>query len=152
MLRQKENTDILSLLLEHDVDVDSRGADGATSLHWASNFGNLSAGQWLLDHGADINPGDEKGFAPLFDAAGREYVEFAQMLLERGAVIHARDNEGTSLSWAVDWGFIPVVRLLLKHGADVNARDNSGGKVPSQHTVQQEILDLHSEHGAGSVK
>jgi 26S proteasome non-ATPase regulatory subunit 10 len=92
------------------------------------------------------------GLTPLFDAASRGHVEIAQMLLERGAVIDARDDDGeTSLHMAVEAGRIQVAQLLLKHGADVNARDKSG-KTPSQHTTQQDILELLSEYGAESVK
>jgi ankyrin repeat protein len=146
------NTDILSLLLEHDVDVDSRAGDGATPRHWAPSTGKLDSGQCLLDHGADINARDQNGLTPLFEAAREGHVEFAQMLLERGAVIDARDNDGrTSLHMAVKEGKIEVARLLLKHGADVNAHDESG-ETPSQYTTQQEILELLSEYGAESVK
>src|SRR5882757_1187723 len=52
------NTNILSLLLEHDADVDSRDEDDATPLHFASSYGRRSAGQYLIDHGADINARD----------------------------------------------------------------------------------------------
>jgi ankyrin repeat protein len=146
------NTDIVSLLLEHNADVDSRDSDSATPLHYAPHGGKLDIGRCLLDHGADINARDQHGLTPLFDAARREHVEFAQMLLERGAMIDARDNRGrTSLHLAVEGGKIQVARLLLKHGADVNARDESGG-TPSQYTTQQEILDLLSEYGSESVK
>jgi hypothetical protein len=39
------NTDIFSLLLEHDMDVDNWDGVGMTSLHWASYCGTLSVGQ-----------------------------------------------------------------------------------------------------------
>jgi hypothetical protein len=146
------NTDIVSLLLEHDADVDGRDNVGATPLHWAASSGKLDIGQCLLDHGADINARSRYGWTPLFEAAGGGHVEFAQMLLERGVVIDARDDDGrTPLSWAVGSGRIQTARFLLKRGADVNARDESG-KTPSQYTTQQEILELLSEYGSESVK
>ncbi|KAN0118153.1 hypothetical protein V8E52_005414 [Russula decolorans] len=96
------NTDIVSLLLEHDADVDGRDNVGATPLHWAASSGKLDIGQCLLDHGADINARSRYGWTPLFEAAGGGHVEFAQMLLERGVVIDARDDDGrTPLSWAM---------------------------------------------------
>jgi ankyrin repeat protein len=146
------NTDIVSLLLEHDADVDSRDWAGVTSLHWAAVDGKLDIGQCLLDHGADINALDQEGLTPLFDAARQGRVEFAQMLLERGAVIDAQDNFGrTSLHMAVEWGKIEVARLLLKNGAGVNARDKSGNTL-FQVTTKQEMLELLSEYGSESVK
>jgi Ankyrin repeats (many copies)/Ankyrin repeats (3 copies) len=145
------NADIVSLLLEHDADVDSGDVINATSLHLAAYRGTLSVGKCLLDHGADINAPDRDGETPLFDAAHRGHVEFIQMLFERGVVIDARDGLGrTSLHWVVLEGKIEVARLFLKHGADVNARDKSG-KTPSQYTTKQEILELLSEYGSESV-
>ena len=144
--------DIVSLLLDHDADVDTRDVDDSTSLHVSSHFGILSVGKCLLDHGADINAQDENGLTPLFDAARQGHVEFAQMLVERGAVIDAQDRYGrTSLHLAAAEGNIQVVRLLLKHGADVNLCDISG-MTPSQHTTRQDILVLLSEHGSEFVK
>jgi len=145
-------TDIVSLILEHDVDVDIRDKFGMTSLYWASYGGTLSAGKHLLDHGADINARDEDGLTPLFLAALNGHAEFAEMLLERGAVIDARDNRGkTPLQWAVGRGNIEVARLLLKHGADANPRDKSG-KTISQCMKRQGILEILSEYGAEFVK
>jgi hypothetical protein len=141
-------TDILSLLLEHDADVDSRDFEYATSLHWAPRSGKLDIGQCLLDYGADINARDKFGTTPLFNATFHGDVEFAQMLLERGAVVDAQDDSGrTSLCWAIVWSEIHVARLLLNHGANVNARDESG-RTPSQHAWTQEILELLSEYGS----
>ena len=145
-------TEILSLLLEHNVDIDSRDSDRETSLHRASYRGKLGVGKYLLNHGADINARDMDNWTPLFNATSEGEVEFAQMLIERGAMIEARDFLGrTSLHEAVEKSKIQVARLLLKHGADVNARDESG-KTPSQFTTQQEILELLSEYGSESVK
>jgi hypothetical protein len=42
------NTDILSLLLKHDVDVDSRDEEGATPLHWAPVGGNGKTRHWAM--------------------------------------------------------------------------------------------------------
>jgi hypothetical protein len=146
------NPDIVSLLLEHDADVDSRDGMGAAPLYYASYHGTLSIGQCLLDHGADINARDRYGLTPLFGASFEGRVEVVQMLLERGAVIDDRDIFGkTSLHDAVERGKIQVARLLLKRGADVNARDDSGN-TPFQYTTKQDILDLLSEYGAESVK
>ena len=146
------NTDILSLLLEHDADVDSRNMFDETPLHRASDYGKLDIGQRLLDHGADINARDEDGYTPLFQAALGGHVEFAQMLIERGAAIDFRDNEGgTPLSRAVEWGKVEVARLFLMYGADVHARDESG-RTPSEYTTNQDILELLCEYGSESVK
>ena len=149
---ERGHTDIVSLLIEHDADVDSRDDYGATPLHHAPDGGKLDIGQCLLDHGAEINARDNEGLTPLFDAARVGHAKFAEMLLERGAEIDFRTKQGiTPLIRAVQSRKIEVVRLLLKHGADVHARDKSG-RTPSQYTTELDILELLSEYGADSVR
>jgi Ankyrin repeats (3 copies)/Ankyrin repeat len=114
------HANILSLLLEHGVDVDERDAS-QTPLHRALMFGKLEAVQFLLDSGADIN--------------ARHVLDWPPLHFAIRAVVQD----------------IQVVRLLLERGADVNARDGSGD-TPSQCTSQQDILELLSKYGAGSVQ
>ena len=145
------HADILSLLLEHGVHVDSR-SDDLTPLHRASSHGKVEAGQFLLDRGADINARDYDGCTPLIWAAMQGQVEFARMLLKRGARIDDPDDKGcTALHWAAIEDNIQAVRLFLEHGADVNARDKEGF-TPVQRTWVQEIIQLLSEYGAKSAE
>ena len=107
------NTDIFSLLLEHDVDVDGRDMFGTTPLHWASNYGRCDFGRCLIDHGADVNAQDQEGMTPLFYAASHDRFVFAQMLLERGAMIYVLDNQRrTPLRTVLEEGSPRVARLL----------------------------------------
>ena len=148
------HTNILSLLLEHGVDVDDRDTRDRTPLHLASMKGRVEAGQCLLDRGADIDARDDRDWTPLLSAVFKEDVEFARMLLICGASINARDDEDwTSLLRAIVRGNIQLVRLLLEHGADVNARDEEG-ETPSQigsMLGEHEIVELLSEYVAKSV-
>jgi ankyrin repeat protein len=146
------HVDILALLLEHGVDVDSRNVYDQTPLSWAAVRGEVNVGRYLLDCGADINAPNDYDATPLYLAAYHGRFEFVRMLLERGARIDVGDPQGrTPLHLAVEEGTIRTVRLLLELGADVNARDVSG-KTPSQVTTQQEILELLSEYGSESVR
>jgi len=145
------HTKILSLLIEHGVDVECRDHGGNTALHLTSRNAELEAGQFLLDCGADINARNLDNNTPLINAAGRD---FARMLLERGAEIDARVQLGrTALHWAIVAKNLQSVRLLLEHGADVSVRDELG-KTPFQLASfygYQEIVELLSAYGAESV-
>jgi ankyrin repeat protein len=102
------NIGIVSLLLEHDVDVDSQEQMHGTPLHLASCHGTVSIGQ-CLDYGANINAQGKDRFTPLMLAVSNGHVDFAQMLVSCGAVIDARDFVGkTSLHFAVESGNIQV--------------------------------------------
>ena len=45
--------EILELLLAHGADIQQRGANDYTPLHWAVSDGNIKAAEFLLAHGAD---------------------------------------------------------------------------------------------------
>ena len=148
---KRGHVDILALLLEHGVYVDSRNAYGQTPLSWAAVHGRVDVGQYLLDRGADINARNNNPATPLSWAVSYGHVGFVRMLLERGARIDVGVGRGrTPLHLAVEGGSIQIARLLMEHGADVNAREVLG-MTPSQLAMQQEILELFSEYGSGSV-
>ena len=149
------HTNILSLLVEHGVDVRCRGIAGNTALHRTSQREKLEAGQFLLDCGADINARNNYRLTPLMYAAKRGFIEYVRMLLERGAAVDARSQFGTTaLYWAIEGKKLEAVQLLLEHGADVNVR-NESGTTPSQFASRrghQEIVELLSAYGAKSVQ
>ena len=141
---------MLSLLICHGADMDSRNRVGDPPLSLASWEARLEAGQFLLDHGADIDSRNEFNNSALIYAIDRDNVDFVRMLLERGATINAPcQSDMTALHWAVRRRRTEVVRLLLEHGADVNARDKYGN-TPSQWGSRNgypEIVELLSTAG-----
>ena len=142
------HANLLSLLIEHDADIEGQNIHGWTPLHRAaSSYGRVQVGQCLLDLGADINNQDDLLDTPLILAVLGGHVEFARMLLERGAVIDAREICGkTALHWAVHFRLIQAVQLLLDHGADVNVRDNDGNTPSKLASMNghEEIVRLRS--------
>jgi hypothetical protein len=149
-----DDTNILSLLIEHGTDIEEQSRYGVTPLHWAAWNGRVQVGQCLLDRGANINARADRPdlrFTPLMHAAYEGQVEFVRMLLERGAVIDAQNYRGeTALHLATREGSTQAVRLLLEHGTDVNVRDNEGNTPSELASLRgyQEIVELLSVYGA----
>lgn len=79
------NPSLVRLYIDHNVDVNSRGLDGATPIFWAINGGNLELVQFLLDKGAEINVQDDKGKTPLSAAKEKRFESVIKLLEERGA-------------------------------------------------------------------
>ncbi len=108
-------SDILKTLLERGAAVDSRSAEGATSLMNAVQAGNVEQTTFLLDHGADPNAADLRGFTALHRAAEMGKLPLVELLLARGASSKVEAQGHTPLSLAEQRGERAVVELLKKH-------------------------------------
>ena len=88
---QRDDIELIGLLLAHDAEIGVRATQGLTALHFASYHGSLAAVQQLIAHGADVHARDESGLTPLDDA--RHQLLYARRVF---ACPCARSAEGVS--------------------------------------------------------
>ena len=85
-VKEKE-TQIIELLLKK-VDVNSKGKNGCTPLHWAADFGHTEVAELLITAGAEVNAtvteGPWKGYTPLHFAVSERSLETVKVLIEAG--------------------------------------------------------------------
>ncbi len=94
-----------------------------TSLHDASEEGNLEIVQSLLDSGAYVNERNALQQDPLFCASRGGRVEVAKLLIKYGADVNFQDRVGRApLHIASRSGHLDVVLVLLENGADTNIK------------------------------
>ncbi|KAH8800503.1 ankyrin repeat-containing domain protein [Xylogone sp. PMI_703] len=142
---ERDDTSILSMLLEKNSQINSRDGAGGTVLHHAASYGSEAAVQLLLAKRANINTADKLGRIPPHAAAsqGRYSVtteipmgyqpipgccdDIIQLLLEKGAHVDARSRDGsTALHLAVKSEYAVPVQLLIENKADIGVRDEYG--------------------------
>jgi ankyrin repeat protein len=152
--------EITQLLLEHGASVNTRGENGHTPLHVASEYNLSSLVALLLRLGAKVDARDNDGITPLLGISGsRFYLDrrrhsppatsdaIAEVLLEHGASVHVRDENGrTPLHLASRCNLPGIVAPLLKFGADVDARDNV--QMTPLFLADRETGPLLVKHGA----
>ncbi|KAI9281373.1 ankyrin repeat-containing domain protein [Umbelopsis sp. AD052] len=98
-----------------------------TSLHRASQHGQIDVVAYLLENGADIESRNEDGLSPLFLAG--TYPEVVSFLIHRGACITARNTysfKETALHHYTSLGHIEAVRLLLNCDSNIHISDRLG--------------------------
>jgi len=61
----RENTELVQLLLEHNADVNLEDEEGETALHYACLVGNLNIVKKLLEHGAQTSKKNKEGETPI---------------------------------------------------------------------------------------
>lgn len=111
-------------LLRQRVDVNAKQGDGATALHWAAHWDDLSTTERLITAGADVNAANEYGVTPLWLACTNRNAEIAERLLAAGANANAALGTGeTVLMTAARTGDARTVKALLARGASVTAAE-----------------------------
>ena len=118
--------ELVTLLLDRGVDVNSRDSDGRTALSLAASSGHLQILAQLLDRKADVEAKDVQGRTALMYAAMRGRWAVAELLLQHGCEVDAKDEGRTPLHWGVLARSTKIVRLLIDYGADVQKKDHHG--------------------------
>jgi ankyrin repeat protein len=123
--------------LAERVDLDWRGKDEATVLHYLASEGSEDAVRMLLDRGSSVDARDGYGLTPLHYAAYRGREAVVRLLVERGADVKAKDGCGDGvLLNVVSHAMLDeepsrrgLVLWLLEQGCDVNSRRADGQSV-----------------------
>jgi ankyrin repeat protein len=110
------------LLRQGGLDVNAKGADGATALHWMVRAEDEAMVAALLAAGANPTAANSLGVTPAYLAASQGHAAILRRVLDAGAPANASDTTGdTLLMAAVRSGSLPATTLLLDRGAAVNA-------------------------------
>jgi ankyrin repeat protein len=137
LLKVVEEGGAALLRLADTVDLDWRGKDEATVLHYLATEGSEDAVRRLLDRGSSVDARDGDGLTALHYAAYRGREAVVRLLVERGADVKAKDSHGDSVLLNVVSGAMldeepsrrGLVSWLLEQGCDVNSRRADGQSV-----------------------
>ncbi|KAK7489802.1 hypothetical protein BaRGS_00018984 [Batillaria attramentaria] len=149
-------TDIATLLISLDADVNVKDNDGDTPLHIACGNGNTQTALLLIQHHADINVKSNGGHTPLYYASVNDNTETALLLIQHHADVNVKSNGGhTPLHNACLRGNTETALLLIQHHADVNVKNN-GGHTPLHYACSdgntETALLLIQHHADVNVK
>ncbi len=148
----RRNAAEVKRLVQSGGDVSGAQADGATALHWAAYYGDVSSAQLLLEAGADVKATNRNGSTPLWLAATHGDAPMIEVLLKHGADANEPLPLGRRpLMLAARSGRVDAVRALLKGGADPNAKEEARGTTALMQAADQGHADVVAallEHGA----
>jgi len=120
------NGDIVGVQSELDkgVDVNWKGRNEFSPLHFAAGLGHQEIAALLIRRGADVNAKDENNYTPLHYTTTEQV---AKLLITNGAEVEALGYDGfTPLFFATIGGYKDNVELFLENGTNVNAKDVNG--------------------------
>ena len=149
---KNRDADAVRALLTQHVDVNATQGDGATALHWAAHFDDLSMADVLIRAGARVSAADDTGVTPLYLACTNRSRAMVEKLLAAGANPNAALLNGeTALMTCARTGEAGAVKALLARGADVNAKEPSHDQTALMWAAAQKHPDVVAallEHGA----
>ena len=96
-----------------EVEVNSRGLNGETPLHWMATLGDDVATRLLIEAGANINTTNNEGNTPLHEAIISRQVIVARTLITCGANLSHQNKAGlSSFDLAQADGYNPIIELF----------------------------------------
>jgi ankyrin repeat protein len=143
---------VRELLRQGGQDVNAKGADGSTALHWMVRAEDEPTVAALLAAGASSSIANTLGVTPAYLAATHGHAPILKRLLDAGVSVDSADSTGdTLLMAAVRTGSLPAVTLLLDRGASINTAEPELGHTALMWAVREnraEILRLLLARGA----
>ncbi|KAK3596431.1 hypothetical protein CHS0354_033394 [Potamilus streckersoni] len=117
----------LHILLNAGLDLNIKGIDDSTVLHFAAAKLNHTICEFLVKSGADIEARDYLQRSPLHLAVRNSNSMVTKTLIKLGADIEAKDiHEDTPLTHACLHGNTNAVQILIENGADYKASGDLG--------------------------
>jgi len=114
-------TNVVQMLLDLGLDVNSVSRERLTALHHAARGGHTRTVEMLLRRGAKCHGYGLEG--PLYLAATNGHEDVARVLPDHGADIKAQGRDGCILAWAAKNGESSMIRFLVERGTDLLAPD-----------------------------
>lgn len=119
---------ICELLIQKGANVNAKGEDGKTPLHYTIEYDNVEFASLLIRNKAEVDAKDNSGYTPLHRCAIYNSTKIAKVLLENGCKYDekVKYNEYAPLHLAAEYCHPEIASLLVKAGADVSSVDSCG--------------------------
>ena len=130
--------ELLRYLIQNNVDIASKKADGITPLHDCCQKGNVEMIRILVAAGANVNVMDDYGYTPFsYAMRGNNPEAIAAILVERPKV--SAEDLNFALQRAALAGSPKTVEISIDQGADINAT-YAKGLTPLHYAIQSGSL------------
>jgi ankyrin repeat protein len=137
------------LLIDYGYNVNSvktKYYHGQTPLMWACFCGKLDAVKVLLEAGADVNQKEKNGETAIISAmqsGPKDHPEIVEYLLDHGAAPDSSSQFGhTVFLYAVENGYLSIIKKLIAKGIDIEQADKYSGQTPLISAAYKEKTDV----------
>lgn len=125
-IKYQEDTKVAEFLIKNGANLSTKNWHGQSPLHHSVFNGRVDFVELLIKYGANVNEVDHYGFTPLHLATDNEY-ELVKILLSNGSRVDVgeRHNNRTPIYYAIEKGYLEIVRLLLDTHPGINNHNST---------------------------
>jgi uncharacterized protein len=147
---QKQNVELIGLLLDKGADINEPDIFGRTPIHDAVTQNRMMLCRFLIENGADINTVSRNHESLLQIAIHYKAYDVARLLLKQNIDVNVVDNKGYSpIYFALNYRELDIARDIINKNLNLDQVGPNG--VPLLHTVATygyaDILQLLLEKG-----
>ena len=109
------------------VDVNTKGNNDMTPLHWACSIGSFPLVQYLISQGAEVNAQDVELNTPIHIATEKGFLQIVEYLASNGADLTLRNQKGDTpihIAAMIEDNIQIVQYLIEKKNVNVNITGN----------------------------
>ena len=136
--------------------INYKGLNGWTALHYAVYYGNQEIGEFLITHSADFDSQTDLKVTPLIVSVQQAYQKLAELLVNMGAEINISDHLGnTALFYAIQNHQKKITEILLnKRSLNINAKNNENKTIFEIETSPEirHMLDEYQKKNKSPLK
>ncbi|KAJ5067283.1 cyclin-dependent kinase inhibitor 2c [Anaeramoeba ignava] len=123
---ENSQLDMIRLLIESGIKIDSQNKNGKSSLHIAVRGNMYDVVEQFIAYKADINIQNKDGFTPLFIAVQFNFYKIAELLLKNNANFQIFTQKLAPIHLAAANNNPSLVELLIHYGSDPNLISQEG--------------------------
>jgi hypothetical protein len=128
------------------ADINAKGLDEFTPLHFAANEGQLEAVKVLLENGAKVDSTSSSGRTPLHIACNRGNKGIIELLVNSGANVDVQDKDGNTPAHIMsEAGYQEALEWFVQRNPDLtlkNVYNETAMEIAANVTVRQ-LLQKH---------
>ena len=133
---------------DNQCQMEAKGQDGYTALHYSCRYGNVCMVMTLIKHKANVNARTDSGDTPLTLAAIYKHDNVVHALSNCNCEVHTKDKDAyTALLYSsCERGYVDIVRTLVtEHKVDINAIKSSAIHVAALYGKLEVVIALIHE-------
>jgi ankyrin repeat protein len=120
------NEDVVNLLIDNGLDINSLNIDGNSYLYLSCLHGNFKFVKLLIELKVNINELNNHGMSGFFIACFKGNIDIVLLFIENGFDICTTNAEGMSgFILACSGSQLEIIKLLISKGFDINSIDKT---------------------------